>query len=159
MTFLAPAAIEEIRRAIVRLNRCLRAAGSDRTLSASKLSALGFLYTHPLCSAGELATAERLQPQSLTRLLNELEGDRYITRIKSDEDRRQSLLEITPEGKRILVRDMRERDQWLMKAITHLSDTEQQVLQIAAKIMNRLAEVEPEVGQSEGGHRSHEAHS
>ena len=53
-----------MRRAVVRLNRCLRSAGTDRTLSASKLSALGFLYTNPSCSPGELAVAERLQPES-----------------------------------------------------------------------------------------------
>lgn len=143
----------------MRLNRCLRAAGSDSNLSASKLSALGFLYTHPLCSPGELAAAERLQPQSLTRLLSELEGDRYVIRTKSDEDRRQSLLEITREGKQVLVRDMRERDQWLTQAIAQLSDTEQQVLQIAAKIMNRVAEFEPGTAQGERAHRGREPHS
>lgn len=139
-------AAEELRRAVVRLNRCLRSAGTDQTLSANKLSALGFLYTHPSCSPGELAVAERLQPQSLTRLLSELEGEDYISRVKSAEDRRQSLLEITRKGKEVLTRDMRERDEWLMDAISHLSDTEQQVLQIAAKIMNRVAEFESGTG-------------
>jgi DNA-binding MarR family transcriptional regulator len=148
--------VEEIRRAIVRLNRRLRAAGSNSSLSAGKLSALGFLYAHPPCSPGELAAAERLQPQSLTRLLSELENDRYITRAKSSEDRRQSLLEITQEGKRVFIRDMRERDQWLMQAISCLSETEQQVLRIAANIMNRLADLDmgadalkPEPGKHE----------
>ena len=125
---------------MVRLNRCLRSAGTDRTLSASKLSALGFLYTNPSCSPGELAVAERLQPQSLTRLLSELEGDGYISRAKSNEDRRQSLLAITQEGKKVLTRDMRERDEWLMEAISQLSEIEKQLLPIAATIMNRLAE-------------------
>ena len=142
---------EELRRAVVRLNRCLRSAGTDQTLSANKLSALGFLYINPSCSPGELAAAERLQPQSLTRLLSELEGDGHISRIKSDEDRRQSLLKITPQGKEVLLRDMHERDQWLMEAISHLSDIEQQVLPIAAKIMNRLAEFEnPEDNKPHG---------
>jgi DNA-binding MarR family transcriptional regulator len=149
----------ELRRAVVRLNRCLRSAGTDQTLSANKLSALGFLYTNPSCSPGELAVAERLQPQSLTKLLSELEGEGYISRVKSDEDRRQSLLEITQKGKEVLARDMRERDEWLMEAVSHLSDTEQQVLQIAAKIMNRVAEFEPGAGHSERAHRGREPHS
>jgi len=87
-----------------------------------------------------LAVAERLQPQSLTRLLSELEGDGYISRAKSNEDRRQSLLAITQEGKKVLTRDMRERDEWLMEAISQLSEIEKQLLPIAATIMNRLAE-------------------
>jgi DNA-binding MarR family transcriptional regulator len=152
-------AVEELRRAVVRLNRCLRSAGTDQTLSANKLSALGFLYTNPSCSPGELAVAERLQPQSLTRLLSELEGEGYISRVKSDEDRRQSLLEITSKGKEVLARDMRERDEWLMDAISYLSDTEQQVLQIAAKIMNRVAEFESETGHDERANRGREPHS
>ena len=159
MILLKPTAIEEIRRAIVRLNRRLRAAGSNSTLSASKLSALGFLHTHPLCSPGELAVAERLQPQSLTRLLSELEEDRYLTRIKDNEDRRQSRLGITPEGKRVLIRDLRERDQWLTQAIAHLSETEQQVLLIAAKIMHRLGEFETQAGKAESASDGRELHS
>jgi len=158
MKKMSSKAVEELRRAVVRLNRCLRSAGTDQTLSANKLSALGFLYTNPSCSPGELAEAERLQPQSLTRLLSELEEEGYISRVKSDEDRRQSLLEITPKGKEVLARDMRERDEWLMEAISHLSDTEQQVLQIAAKIMNRVAEFESETGQYERMHRGREPH-
>jgi DNA-binding MarR family transcriptional regulator len=157
MISLTESAVEEIRRAIVRLNRRLRAAGSHRTLSTGKLSALGFLFTHPSCSPGELAVAERLQPQSLTRLLSELEKDRYITRVKSSEDRRQSLLEITQEGKRVFIRDMRERDQWLLQAISYLSDTEQQVLQIAAKVMNRLADLDTDADahkRESGEHKS-----
>jgi DNA-binding MarR family transcriptional regulator len=132
--------VEELRRAVVRLNRCLRSAGTNQTLSANKLSALGFLYANSSCSPGVLAVAERLQPQSLTRLLSELEGDGYISRIKSDEDRRKSLLEITQKGKKILTRDMCERDRWLMEAISHLSEVEQQLLPITTKIVNRLAE-------------------
>ena len=42
----------------------------------------------------------------------------------------------------MLAHDMRERDEWLMEAISHLSEIEQQLLPIAAKIMNRLAEFE-----------------
>jgi DNA-binding MarR family transcriptional regulator len=133
-------AVGELRRAVVRLNRCLRSAGTDQTLSANKLSALGFLYNNPSCSPGKLAVAERLQPQSLTRLLSELEREGYVSRVKSDEDRRQSLLEITQKGKEVLTRDMRERDWWLMEAISHLSEVEQQLLPITTKIVNRLAE-------------------
>jgi DNA-binding MarR family transcriptional regulator len=150
MNNLSTEQIEDVRRAIVRLNRRLRAASTDSTLSASKMSALGFLYSHSPCSAGELATAERLQPQSLTRLLSELEGEGYITRVKNREDRRQSLLEITSAGKNILVRDMRERDRWLTEAIVHLCDTERQLLPIAAKIIHRLAEFEPDSGHRDG---------
>lgn len=126
----------------MRLNRFLRSAGTDHTLSANKLSALGFLYTNPSCSPGELAVAERLQPQSLTRLLGELEEDGLISRVKSEEDRRQSLLKITQKGKEALVRDMRERDQWLVEAMSRLSDIEQQLLPAVATIMNHLAEFE-----------------
>ncbi len=136
------AAPGELRRAVVRLNRCLRSAGTDQTLSANKLSALGFLHTNSSCSPGELATAERLQPQSLTRLLSELEGDGFISRVKSDKDRRQSLLKITPKGKAALIRDMHERDEWLGEAISHLNEVERQLLPVIASIMNRLAEFE-----------------
>jgi DNA-binding MarR family transcriptional regulator len=50
------------------------------------------------------------------------------------------LLEITDAGRAALHRDMARRDAWLSGALAGLTETEQEVLRLAARLMDRLAE-------------------
>jgi DNA-binding MarR family transcriptional regulator len=129
----------DLRRSITRLNRRMRAQRSLDALSANKLGVLSYLYHRDNSSPGEVAAAEHLQPQSLSKLLAELESEGLTSRSKSQTDRRQSVLTITQAGRDALKRDMDERDRWLSLALATLSDTELHVLQIAAPIIERLA--------------------
>lgn len=91
-------------------------------------------------AAGALAAADRQQPQSLTRVFAELQRDGLINRTRDDRDGRQQVLEITEAGREALARDMAQRDAWLDIALTGLNETERQVLLLAARLMDRLAD-------------------
>jgi DNA-binding MarR family transcriptional regulator len=92
-------------------------------------------------SAGELADADRLLPQSLTRTLAGLEHDELVTRTADQADRRRSVLMITSTGLAVLAQDMRERDSWLAGAMAgQLTQAECRFLRVAAELMERLAE-------------------
>ena len=134
----------DLRRSVTRLGRRLRAERSSDALSANKLCVLGYLYPNRECSPGEVAAAEHLQPQSLSKLLAELEEEGLMVRSRSSRDGRQSILKITQKGKDSLRRDMSERDIWLAAAISSVSETEAQLLQIASGILERLADYSPE---------------
>ena len=134
----------DLRRSVTRLGRRLRAERSIDALSANKLCVLGYLYPNRECSPGEVAAAEHLQPQSLSKLLAELEAEGLMVRSRSSRDGRQSILKITQKGKDTLRRDMSERDIWLASAISSISETEVQLLQIASGIMERLADYSAE---------------
>jgi DNA-binding MarR family transcriptional regulator len=129
-----------LRRSLTRLGRRLRAERSGHALSANKLCVLSYLYSNHECSPGEVAAAEHLQPQSLSKLLAELEAEGLTVRSKNSHDGRQSILKITQKGKGLLRRDMSERDVWLASAISGISETEAQLLQIASRIMEQLAD-------------------
>lgn len=129
-----------LRRAITRLGRRLRAERSANALSATKLGVLSYLFRIKECSPGAIAKAERLQPQSLSKLLAELEAEKLTSRIKDRRDGRQSILKITQKGRDALLRDMQERDAWLASAIACLSETELEVLRISAPIIEYLAD-------------------
>jgi len=130
-----------IRRAALRLALRLRAERGAGGLPLLMLSVLGNLHRRGPLTAGELAAADRLKPQSLTRTLAGLEQQRLITRRPGEVDRRQSQIDITAEGRRRLGRDMQHRDAWLRAALTDaLSPTEQELLRLAAPLMERLAE-------------------
>ena len=66
-----------------------------------------------------------------------------VSRTRSELDRRESLLDITPLGRDALTTDMAERDRWLAAAIAGMSETEAQVLRLAAALMERLADTPP----------------
>ena len=53
------------------------------------------------------------------------------------------MLDITPQGRDVLARDMTERDRWLAAAIAELTETEIQGLRIAGALMDKIAEAAP----------------
>jgi DNA-binding MarR family transcriptional regulator len=134
----------EVRQGATRLARRLRAERSARELSLSKLSVLADLTRQSPATAGSLATAENQRPQSLTRVFAELASDGLIVRTRSEQDRRQVMLEITEAGRAALRRDMAGRDAWLSVALAGLSATEREVLRLAGRLMDRLADSAPE---------------
>lgn len=133
-------AVAEIRHGVMRMSRRMRAARSPDALSSNKLVVLGHLYRNGSGTPGDLAEAEGQKPQSLTRVFAELEADGLVTRARDERDRRQVVLTITERGVEALRRDMEERDAWLAGALAGLSQTERDVLQIAARLMGRLTE-------------------
>ena len=68
-----------LRRAVTQLGRRLRAE-RPADPGGLALALLGHLYRRGPSSAGELAGAERLRPQSVTRVLAALERDGLISR-------------------------------------------------------------------------------
>jgi DNA-binding MarR family transcriptional regulator len=135
------AQISEIRRGVTRLASRLRSERPFGALSGNKTSVLSYLYRQGPATPTVLALAEHQQPQSLTRVYAELELAGLILRRQDPVDRRQSILAITEAGVAALSADMASRDHWLASALEEVSDTERQVLLLAASIMNRLTEL------------------
>ncbi|MEU6348760.1 MarR family transcriptional regulator [Streptomyces sp. NPDC047072] len=129
-----------VRRGIVRLNRRLRQERRDGSLSTNRLEVLGRLHRHGPATPGEVAAALRQRPQSLTRVFAELETEGLMARAAGTVDRRQSVLSLTDAGRLALEGDMSDRDIWLAEAMKSLSPTERGVLELAAALMERLAD-------------------
>ncbi len=137
-----PAAL--LLRSILALGRRLRAERPGASLSLSGLGILGSLRRHGPLIATQLAAEERLQPQSLTRLVAALEQDRLITRKRSDVDRREITIAITGKGRKMLLNDMAARHAWLeLTMATALTTAERQTLISAAAAMLKLASYPP----------------
>lgn len=129
-----------LRQAMAQLGRRLRAERVSSGLSRSRLSLLNLLALNGPMTASALAAAERLQPQSLTRMLSRLEDDGLIARSPDDADRRQVRIDITREGAAVLDEDNERRETWLAGAMAErLTPTERELLRLAAGLMERLA--------------------
>jgi DNA-binding MarR family transcriptional regulator len=138
----------DVRRGAMRLARRLRSERHPGALTANKITVLAHLHRRGPATPGEIAHAEHQQPQSLTRVFAELELTGLIARSRSETDGRQSVLSITPAGRKALGRDMRQRDQWLAGALSELTEAEVRLLHIAAGLLDRLAAA-PEVSAVE----------
>ena len=130
-----------LHRSVMRLFRQLRATRPASGLTLSKLSVLGHLYREGLTTATDLAGYLRIQPQSLTRQIADLERRGLLVRRENASDRRESLLEITDEGTRLLLDDIGKQRSALARVMTQsLSPAEQEILRLAAGLMDRLGE-------------------
>ncbi|TCC11402.1 MarR family winged helix-turn-helix transcriptional regulator [Kribbella soli] len=128
-----------LRRASTRLALRLRAERVGDGLGSTGVAVLGQLHRRGALTASEIAAAERVQPQSLTRVLASLEEQQLISRQQDTHDRRRHTIELTDRGRQLLKDHMKSSDDWLAEAIEErLNPTERAVLQLAAGILDQL---------------------
>jgi DNA-binding MarR family transcriptional regulator len=140
----ALAAAVAVRRGVMSLGRRLKAERQPGGLTSLELSALGHLYRRGPLSPGELADAERVQPQTLTRTLTSLVHSKLVSRQGHPRDGRRAMLGLTEAGLLALRADMTQRDEWLASAMAgRLTRTELEMLRLAAELMEQLAQARP----------------
>lgn len=139
----ALSAAATLRRGVLGLGRRLRLERSAASLTSLELSVLGHLHRRGALSPGDLAAVERVQPQSLTRTLSNLEENGLTLREPDPADGRRSLLAITHAGLLALRVEMDQRDAWLAAAMAaKLTATEIGLLELAGELMERLADAD-----------------
>jgi DNA-binding MarR family transcriptional regulator len=130
-----------VRRAVMGLGRRLKLERPPGGRTSLELSVLGHLHRRGALTPGEIAAAERVQPQTLTRTITSLESGGLISRTDHPEDGRRALLTLTEAGRAALRDDMAERDSWLAAAMSaSLTGTEIELLRLAATLLERVAD-------------------
>lgn len=123
----------------MRLARRLRNEREDTSLSLNQLSAMGTLARLGPITLGELASAERIQPPSMTRTVSALEQRGLVARESDSDDRRLVIVRLSDEGMRMLAADRRRRDAWLNQRLRELTSDEREVLRRAVPVLEKLA--------------------
>jgi len=130
----------ELRLSVMRLRR--RLAGErhpDNVLSMGAMAVLGCLFRNGDLTVGDLAAQERVQPPSMTRIVNALEDCGYVVRRAHETDGRQVVVVLSERGRTTLLADRARRDAWLAQRLRELSADERDTLRRAAPILERLA--------------------
>ena len=134
-----PGLASALRMTTLRLARRLRQMrADDLELTGTQLSAMGSLLNRGDLLMGELAAVERIQPPSMTRIVNNLEERGMVLRKPSDHDRRQHVVALTDAGTEVLLANRRRRDEWLARRIDDLDLDEREVLRQAVLILDRV---------------------
>jgi DNA-binding MarR family transcriptional regulator len=130
----------QLRVSVMRLARRLRnERDPDNPLGVGAISVLGVLLRTGESTIGQLAAHERVQPPSMTRTVNCLVEDGYAVRRPSETDGRSTLIDISDEGRQILLADRRRRDAWLARQLKELTPDERDLLRRVAPLIERLA--------------------
>jgi DNA-binding MarR family transcriptional regulator len=126
-------------RSVLRLARRLRTERGERGLSCNAVGVLAHLKVQGPSTPGAIAEAEQHRPQSLTRILAELERLALVVRTASPADGRQSLLSLTPSGTKALCGELAVREAWVAHALRSFAPMERQLLAMASPVLDALS--------------------
>jgi DNA-binding MarR family transcriptional regulator len=126
-----------LRVVVARTARRLRQeAGTD--LSPSQTAALATIERHGPLTPSELATHERIQRPTATRVIARLEEAGLVERAADPTDGRSSLVSMTAEGRALLEQLRANKDAFLARRMDAPDPDELAALERAADILERV---------------------
>jgi DNA-binding MarR family transcriptional regulator len=102
---------------------------SDYTITPPQFVALQWLFEDGDMTIGDLSTKMYLACSTTTDLIDRMEKNDLVERIKDTNDRRVVRIHLLDEGKRIIDEVIKKRQQYLEEVLLNFSAEEIQVLQ------------------------------
>jgi DNA-binding MarR family transcriptional regulator len=130
----------DLRIALMRLTRRLRAERGPAELSYTQATVLGVLERCGPMTAGALASSEGVQPPSMTRVIAFLEESGLVSRAADPVDRRQVRVTLTEVGRQTVLETRALREAWLARRLEQLTTEERDILRAATTLVQRLAQ-------------------
>lgn len=130
----------DLRVAVARLSRRVRAEKADDALSDGQFSVLALLFREGPHTLGELSEHERVTPPSMNRRVNSLVDAGYVERTASPTDGRKVMLSATSAGAELVKETRRRRDEWLYRRLATLPKDQRHLLHDAAALIRELAD-------------------
>jgi DNA-binding MarR family transcriptional regulator len=130
-----------LRLSVTRTARRLRQE-ADADLTPSQMAALATIERHGPLTPSELATAERIQRPTATRVAANLEERGLVLRAGDPRDGRVSLLTATDEGRALLEQVRSRKTAYLAQRMADLSPEDLAALERAADVLEHMLEDE-----------------
>ena len=133
-------AIDELRSAIARIARRLRAENADDQLGSTQLTVVMLLAREGPHTLSELSDFVRVTPPSMNQTVNSLASLGFVRREPDAHDGRKVLVVATPAGLAYANETSRRRHEWLSDQLEGISDADQRALVKATGILRRIAD-------------------
>ena len=133
-------AIDELRSAIARIARRLRAENADDQLGSTQLTVVMLLAREGPHTLSELSDFVRVTPPSMNQTVNSLASLGFVRREPDPHDGRKVLVVATPAGLAYANETSRRRHEWLSDQLEGISDADQRALVKATGILRRIAD-------------------
>jgi DNA-binding MarR family transcriptional regulator len=130
-----------LRLSVTRTARRLRQE-ADADLTPSQVAALAAIERHGPLTPSELATAERIQRPTVTRVAANLEERGLVQRTGDPRDGRVSLLTATDEGRALLEQMRSRKNAYLAQRMADLPPEDLAALERAADVLEHMLEDE-----------------
>jgi DNA-binding MarR family transcriptional regulator len=131
---------QQLRFAIQRLSRLIRANAADDDVPESQRSVLFTLANDAPQSLRSLSEHERVTPPSMNRTVNALVSSGYVTRVTAEDDARRIEIDLSDAGRTFVLETRRRRDAWFTQRLAALTPDQRRILDQAAPILKELAE-------------------
>jgi len=129
-----------IKRVYGRMREAALASAGE--LPIAQLAVLKRLRSDGPTTASALASAEHVTHQAITQTLAALKRAELVRSAPDPNDRRKSLITVTPAGNRLFESASASRDAWLDRAIeSAVSARERAALEKSIELLDRLASV------------------
>ncbi|MDL9948453.1 MarR family transcriptional regulator [Gordonia sp. ABSL11-1] len=128
----------ELSLAIVRLARRLRGRRVSKVVSLTQLSAMSTLHHEGPMTPGALATAERVQPPSMTRVIASLSDMGMVRREPHPTDGRQAIVTLADRGNEVINAELDAREEWLSARLDELTPSERETLAAVVPIITKI---------------------
>jgi len=139
---LSPSAVQAsraIRTVIGRVRRRILNAAEREDISLGQESVLARLFDKPGISASELAAAEGVRHQSITKTITSLTALGLVERRPDPEDGRRLLIALTEVGHRRAEVGKQARQEWLANELQEkCTESERRAVLAAMTILERL---------------------
>jgi DNA-binding MarR family transcriptional regulator len=137
------AVADRLHSAALHLLRRLRAEDDTLGVSPPRLSALSVVVFAGPIGIGALAAAEGVTAPTMSRLVDGLERDGYVTREPDPGDARGVLVRATAAGSRILRKGQRQRVETLATGLRQLSADDLAAIARGAELIERVTRIYP----------------
>ncbi len=131
---------QQLRFAVQKLARRIRASSADEELSEAQRSVLFTLAHHGTQSLGSLSEHEQVTPPTMTRTVSALVSSGHVLSSSAEDDARRLEIGLSEKGEAFIEETRRRRDAWFTKQLGGLSAEQRRILELATPILKELAE-------------------
>ncbi|QNO13688.1 MarR family transcriptional regulator [Alkalicella caledoniensis] len=127
-----PGYVEEIESLIRKVSFVIKCRGrdilNDFEITPPQFNALLLLSEHGDMTIGELGSKMYLASSTATDLIDRMERNSLVERVRDENDRRVVRLHMTKKGKQMILEVVESRKRYLDDILTHVDQSDQQKL-------------------------------